>query len=50
MTEQLPTTSFIAEAVHQTFVLAENSGYSGRYVPRMVEFVAKLNGIDFRKK
>ena len=50
MTEQLPTTSFIAEAVHQTFILAENSGYSGRFVPRMVEFVAKLNGVDFHKK
>jgi 3-hydroxyisobutyrate dehydrogenase-like beta-hydroxyacid dehydrogenase len=50
MTEQAPTTSFIAEAVHQTFVLAENSGYSGRYVPRMVEFLGKLNGVDFGRK
>jgi 3-hydroxyisobutyrate dehydrogenase-like beta-hydroxyacid dehydrogenase len=50
MTEQLPTTSFIAESVHQTFILADNGGYAGRYVPRLVEFMAKLNGVDFRKK
>jgi len=50
MTEEIFATSFIAETVHQTFVLAENMGYAQRFVPRMVNFMASLNGVDFKKK
>jgi hypothetical protein len=50
MTEQASATSFVAEVVHQTFILAENSGYSQRFVPRMVDFFAGLNGVENRKK
>jgi 3-hydroxyisobutyrate dehydrogenase-like beta-hydroxyacid dehydrogenase len=50
MTEQISATSFIAESVHQTFIMAENRGYSQRFVPRMIDFIAELNGIDVRKK
>jgi 3-hydroxyisobutyrate dehydrogenase-like beta-hydroxyacid dehydrogenase len=50
MTEQISATSFIAESVHQTFVLAENQGYSQRFVPRMIDFIAQMNGIDVRQK
>jgi 3-hydroxyisobutyrate dehydrogenase-like beta-hydroxyacid dehydrogenase len=50
MTEQISATSFIAESVHQSFILAENQGYAQRYVPRMIDFVAGLNGIDIHKK
>ncbi|MES1151461.1 MAG: NAD(P)-dependent oxidoreductase, partial [Dongia sp.] len=50
MTEQISATSFIAESVHQTFVLAENRGYAQRFVPRMIDFIAEINGIDVRKK
>ena len=50
MTEQSSATSFIAEAVHQSFILAENMGYAQRFVPRMVDFIAGLNGIEARKK
>ena len=50
MTEQISATSFVAEAVHQSFILAENMGYAQRFVPRMVDFLAGLNGIDLHKK
>ena len=33
MTGELPVTSFMAEAVHQTLVLADNLGYGERFVP-----------------
>jgi 3-hydroxyisobutyrate dehydrogenase-like beta-hydroxyacid dehydrogenase len=45
MTENMPMTSFIAEAVHQSFVLAVNRGYKDRYVPRMIDMLCELNGI-----
>jgi 3-hydroxyisobutyrate dehydrogenase-like beta-hydroxyacid dehydrogenase len=50
MTEQASATSFVAEVVHQTFILAENSGYAQRFVPRMVDFYAGINGVENRKK
>jgi 3-hydroxyisobutyrate dehydrogenase-like beta-hydroxyacid dehydrogenase len=50
MTEQISATSFIAESVHQSFILAENRGYAERFVPRMIDFIAELNGIDVHKK
>lgn len=50
MTEQVSATSFVAEVVHQSFILAENAGYSQRFVPRMVDFMGGLNGVENRKK
>ncbi len=50
MTEQISATSFIAESVHQSFILAENRGYAQRFVPRMIDFIAELNGVDVHKK
>jgi 3-hydroxyisobutyrate dehydrogenase-like beta-hydroxyacid dehydrogenase len=45
MTENMPVASFLGEAVHQTFVLADNAGYGDRYVPRLIDVMAKLNGL-----
>ncbi len=45
MTEQLPVASFLAEQVHQLYVLAENRGYGERYVPRMIDMMMEVNGI-----
>ena len=45
MTEQQPMTSFIAESVHQTYVLASNQGYGDRYVPKLVEMLKKINSV-----
>jgi 3-hydroxyisobutyrate dehydrogenase-like beta-hydroxyacid dehydrogenase len=42
--EQLPVTAFLAEAVHQTYVLAENLGYDSRYIPRLIDALASVNG------
>jgi 3-hydroxyisobutyrate dehydrogenase-like beta-hydroxyacid dehydrogenase len=44
MTENLPASSFLAEAVHQTLVIADNLGYGERYVPRLIDVMHKLNG------
>lgn len=45
MTEQLPVTSFMAETVHQTLVMAENMGYGDRFVPRLIDVLMKVNGL-----
>jgi 3-hydroxyisobutyrate dehydrogenase-like beta-hydroxyacid dehydrogenase len=45
MTETMPLTSFVAEAVHQTLVLAAAQGYGQKYVPRLVNLACQLNGI-----
>ena len=45
MTEQMPVASFMAEQVHQTYVLAETLGYGDRFVPRIVDMMMKLAGI-----
>jgi 3-hydroxyisobutyrate dehydrogenase-like beta-hydroxyacid dehydrogenase len=45
MTETMPLASPVAEAVHQTLVLAAAQGYGPKYVPRLVNLVCQLNGI-----
>ena len=45
MTETMPMSSFVAEAVHQTLVLASAQGYGPKYVPRLVNLICQLNGI-----
>ncbi len=45
MTESMPVASFMAEQVHQTFVLAETMGYGERFVPRLIDMMKKLAGI-----
>ncbi len=50
MTEQAPMTSFLAETVHQTYVLADNMGYGERYVPRLIDLLGQVNGVTVRKR
>ena len=50
MAEKLPVVSFIGEAVHQTFILAEARGYGQRFVPRLTDLLGELNGVEVRKK
>ncbi len=45
MTEQLPVASFLAEQVHQLYVLADNMGYAERFVPRMIDMMMVMNGV-----
>jgi len=49
MTEHLPVGSFVAETVHQLYVVADNLGFGDRYLPRMVEALAQINGIEIKK-
>jgi 3-hydroxyisobutyrate dehydrogenase-like beta-hydroxyacid dehydrogenase len=50
MTEMLPSTSFIAEAVHQSFILADNMGLGGKFVPSLIEAQEKINGVSIVKR
>ena len=50
MAEKLPVVSFIGEAVHQTYILAEARGYGQRFVPRLIDLLGELNGVKVRKK
>jgi 3-hydroxyisobutyrate dehydrogenase-like beta-hydroxyacid dehydrogenase len=45
MAEALPTTAFLAEAVHQTYQLATIAGYGERYMAHIIDAVAALNGV-----
>ena len=45
MTEQLPVASFMAETAHQITVVADNMGYGGRFLPRLIDVMMKINGI-----
>jgi 3-hydroxyisobutyrate dehydrogenase-like beta-hydroxyacid dehydrogenase len=45
MTETMPLTSYVAEAVHQTLVLASAQGYGQKFVPRLVNLACQLNGV-----
>jgi len=45
MTEQLPVASFLAEQVHQTYVLAETLGYGERFVPRLIDMMMQNAGL-----
>jgi 3-hydroxyisobutyrate dehydrogenase-like beta-hydroxyacid dehydrogenase len=44
MTEMMPVPSPIAETIHQIYVLAETTGYSERYVPRLIDMMMKNSG------
>lgn len=46
MTEQLPATSFLAETAHQITVMADNMGYGERFIPRLVDVLMKVNGVE----
>jgi len=45
LTESLPTTSFLAEAAHQSFVQAANLGLSDKFIASLLEAQEKLNGV-----
>lgn len=46
MTQEQPSSSFIAESVHQTYVLANNLGFGEAFVPKLVEMMAHINNIE----
>ncbi|WP_395688924.1 NAD(P)-dependent oxidoreductase [Aestuariivirga sp.] len=45
MTERLPVTSFLAETAHQITVMADNMGYGGRFIPRLIDVLMNVNGM-----
>ncbi|MEP6827058.1 MAG: NAD(P)-dependent oxidoreductase [Aestuariivirga sp.] len=45
MTEQMPVASYLAEQVHQTYVLADTQGYGERFVPRLITMMMANAGI-----
>lgn len=45
MAEAAPTTAFLAETVHQTYMMAMIAGYGESYLARMIDALAALNGV-----
>ncbi len=45
MAETTPTSAFIAEAVHQTLQLATIRGHGDKFLPRLIDVLAELNGV-----
>ena len=45
MTEQMPVASYLAEQVHQTYVLADTLGYGERFVPRLITMMMQNAGV-----
>jgi 3-hydroxyisobutyrate dehydrogenase-like beta-hydroxyacid dehydrogenase len=45
LTETLPTTSFLAEAAHQSFVQASNLGLGEQFIASLLVAQEKLNGV-----
>jgi 3-hydroxyisobutyrate dehydrogenase-like beta-hydroxyacid dehydrogenase len=45
LAESTPTAAFIGEAAHQLFVLADMHGFGDRYLPRLIDALAQLNGV-----
>ena len=45
MTEQMPVASYLAEQVHQTYVLADTMGFGERFVPRLITMMMKNAGL-----
>ena len=43
MTQNQPSTSFIAESVHQSYILANNLGHGDRFVPRLIDVMVEIN-------
>ena len=46
LSESLPTSSFIAEAAHQSFVQAANLGLGSRFIASLFEAQETLNGVS----
>jgi 3-hydroxyisobutyrate dehydrogenase-like beta-hydroxyacid dehydrogenase len=45
LTEMLPTSSFMAEAAHQSFVQAANLGFGERFIASLLEAQEQLNNV-----
>jgi 3-hydroxyisobutyrate dehydrogenase-like beta-hydroxyacid dehydrogenase len=46
LSEMLPTSSFLAEAAHQSFVQADNLGFGDRYIASLFEAQEQLNKVS----
>ena len=46
LAETLPTTAYLAEAAHQSFVQASNLGLGGRFIASLFEAQEQLNGVS----
>lgn len=47
LTEMLPTSSFIAEAAHQSFVQAANLGFGDKFIASLLEVQEQLSNVKF---
>ena len=49
MTQNESSNALIAESVHQAYVLASDRGFSEKFVPRMVDFMAQVSHVKVGK-
>ncbi len=49
MASSLACTSFLASAVRQSYLLADNLGYGDKYALRMVNVMADINGVPLKE-
>ena len=45
LAESTPTAAFMGEAAHQLYLLASMHGFGDRYVPRLIDALAQINGV-----
>lgn len=48
LAQNAPSTAFVAEAVHQTYVLANNLGHGDKFVPHLFDVLGEINGVKVR--
>ncbi|MEZ5534218.1 MAG: NAD(P)-dependent oxidoreductase [Thiolinea sp.] len=48
MAQQQSSTALMADNTHQAYTIAANMGYGDKFVPRLVEMMRRLNGMDER--
>jgi len=48
LAEAAPTTAFVAQAVHQTYVLAMNLGHGDKFVAHLFDVLGEVNGVRVR--
>jgi 3-hydroxyisobutyrate dehydrogenase-like beta-hydroxyacid dehydrogenase len=50
LAETAPATAFVAEAVHQMFVLATNLGHGDKFVSHLFDVLGDINGVKVRAR
>jgi 3-hydroxyisobutyrate dehydrogenase-like beta-hydroxyacid dehydrogenase len=50
LAETAPSTAFVAEAIHQMYVLATNLGHGDEFVAHLFDVLGEINGVEVRAR